>query len=194
MLEDTNTGVGGSKIDTDSGGFRHFELIWKLTLLSNLYLYWHFWYALDKQHTFVQICWQNYWFFMVHLKQWNICFMGIETSLWANSQVNKQAIFEICLRRCRQSQTFAFESCTHSRTTLGSTGSIPLKSYQLSRSSLHMILMRFMSHVCSSNIFSPNNVCLILWSKNRKKRSGQIWSSVDERVIRCAISNRCVCL
>ena len=81
------------------------------------------------------------------LKQWNICFMGIETSLWANSQVNKQAIFEICLRRCRQSQTFAFESCTHSRTTLGSTGSIPLKSYQLSRSSLHMILMRFMSHV-----------------------------------------------
>ena len=84
---------------------------------------------------------------MVHLKQWNICFMGIETSLWANSQVNKQAIFEICLRRCRQSQTFAFESCTHSRTTLGSTGSIPLKSYQLSRSSLHMILMRFMSHV-----------------------------------------------
>ena len=39
VLEDTNTGVGGSKIDTDSGGFRHFELIWKLTLLSNLYLY-----------------------------------------------------------------------------------------------------------------------------------------------------------
>ena len=34
VLEDTNTGVGGSKIDTDSGGFRHFELIWKLTLLS----------------------------------------------------------------------------------------------------------------------------------------------------------------
>ena len=53
VLEDTNTGVGGSKIDTDSGGFRHFELIWKLTLLSNLYLYWHFWYALDNQHLYI---------------------------------------------------------------------------------------------------------------------------------------------